>query len=288
MYIKNNFPGIKELDIFLQKIPSSFSFIKDTDKIQDSCSKEKKYDLFIALDCGDTGRLGEAVKYLESAKKSICIDHHISNPGYADVNYIVPEASSTAELIYGLLDPEKITKEIAEALYMGIAHDTGIFQFSMTTSATMRIAGDLMEKGIDFSKIVDETYFQKTFLQNQILGRSLLESILLLDGKCIVSRIRRKEMQFYGVDYQDLEGIVSQLRNTKGVEVAIFMYESDLQEYKVSMRSKGSVDVSKIAAYFGGGGHVRAAGCTMQGSFHSVLNNLTYDIEKQLLRENEQ
>jgi len=285
-YIENNYPDIKELDIYLEKIPLSFMFIQGTQQISNSCAKEKEYDLFIALDSGDTERLGDAVKYLKTADKSICIDHHISNQGYADVNYIVPQASSTSELIYELLDSDKITKEIAEALYMGIAHDTGVFQYSLTTSKTMRIAADLMETGIDFSKIVEETYFQKTYIQNQILGRSLLESILLLDGKCIVSRVRKKDMQFYGADYQDLEGIVSQLRNTKGVKVAIFMYESNLQEYKVSMRSDGIVDVSKIASFFGGGGHICASGCTMQGSFHDVLNNLTYGIEKQLLREN--
>lgn len=99
--------------------------------------------------------------------------------------------------------------------------------------------------------------------------------MLVCDGQVIVSVIRKKDMEFYGVDSRDLEGIVSQLRNTKGVEVAIFLYETAIQEYKVSMRSNGAVDVSKIAVYYNGGGHVKAAGCTMQGSIHDVINNLT-------------
>lgn len=165
---------------------------------------------------------------------------------------------------------------------MGIAHDTGIFQYSCTSPETMRIAGELMGKGINFSEILEKTYFQKTYVQNQILGRALLESILVLDNKCIISGVRKKEMEFYNITPMDLEGIVSQLRNTKGVEAAIFLYEMGNQEYRVSMRSNGAVDVQKVASYFGGGGHVRAAGCTMQGSFYDVINNLTLHIEEQM------
>ena len=112
-----------------------------------------------------------------------------------------------------------------------------------------------------------------------------MESILLLDGKVIVGRIRQKEMDFYGVGTEDLEGIVNQLRVTDGVEVAIFLYETGNQEYKVSMRSNGLVDVSKVSSYFGGGGHVKAAGCTMHGTVHDVINNLTLHIERQIREE---
>lgn len=287
LYIKKNFPHITDVDVYLEAIPNSYRFIQGTDEIHNTCDKNMEYDLFISLDCGDKGRLGDAATYFETAKRRMCIDHHISNSGFADVDYIVPEASSTSELVYDVLDKDKITKEIAEALYMGIAHDTGVFQYSCTSPKTMRAAADLMDKGIDFYGILDNTYYKKTYVQNQILGRSLLESIMVLNGQCIISAIRQKDMVFYGVEPKDLDGIVSQLRNTKGVEVAIFIYEIAIQEFKVSMRSNGIVDVSKIGAYFGGGGHVRAAGCTMQGTMHDVLNNLTKHIEKQLLQEKE-
>mgnify|MGYP000668163620 FL=1 len=134
----------------------------------------------------------------------------------------------------------------------------------------------------NINELLDQTFFQKTYLQNQILGRALLESMLLMDGKCIISALRKKDLDFYGVTSEDLDCIVSQLRNTTGVEVAIFLYETAIQEFKVSLRSNGRVDVSRVASYFGGGGHVRAAGCTMQGSVYDVLNNLTLHIEKQL------
>jgi len=142
-----------------------------------------------------------------------------------------------------------------------------------------------MEKGIDYVGIIDQSFYEKTYLQNQISGRTLLESILILDKRCIFSYVNRKTMNFYGVDKKDLDGIIDQLRQTKGVEVAIFLYEIDTQRYKVSLRSKNKVDVSKIASLFGGGGHVRAAGCTMDGTVHDIINNISLHVEKALLKE---
>lgn len=286
LYIKEHFPAI-EAKVYLEEFAESFHFIKGTDEVIHDCEEDREYDLFIALDSGDKERLGAAAKYLDAAKRSICVDHHISNKGYTDENHIVPAASSTCELVFGILEPEKITREIADALYMGIVHDTGVFQYSCTSAETMKIAGVLMEKGIDFSDIVGKTFFEKTYVQNQILGRALLESVLVLDGKCIFSVVTQKEMDFYGISPVDLDGIVSQLRSTRGVEVAIFLYETANQEYKVSLRSAGVVNVSQIAVYFGGGGHVRAAGCTLQGTVFDVINNLTVHIEKQILASGE-
>ena len=122
----------------------------------------------------------------------------------------------------------------------------------------------------------------------QIMGRTLTESIMLLDKQCIVGIVRKKVMDFYGLTPGDMDGIVSQLKNTEGVHVAIFLYELEPQVFKVSLRSDELVDVSKIAAVFGGGGHIRAAGCTMSGSPYDVINNLTLYIEKQLLAEEEE
>ena len=113
---------------------------------------------------------------------------------------------------------------------------------------------------------------------------ALLESILFIDGRCIVSAIEKRTLDFYHADARDLEGIVSQLNQTKGVECTIFMYQTGVLEYKVSLRSKGKVDVSEIAVFFGGGGHMRAAGCTMNGTFYDVVNNLSLHIEEQLKR----
>lgn len=117
------------------------------------------------------------------------------------------------------------------------------------------------------------------------MGRALMESIRFMDGRCIVSMVDRKTMDFYNAVPGDLDGIVNQLRNIKGIDCAIFMYETGVLEYKVSMRSNENVDVAKVASFFGGGGHVRAAGCTMKGTFHDCINNLSLHIDKQLRGE---
>lgn len=287
LYLKEQYPSV-ETDVYLEAVPDAYRIIEGTGDVKTQINENDIYDLFICLDCGDRNRLGFSLPLFESAKETVCIDHHISNEAFADKNYIVPDASSSSELVFTLLDEEKISRGTAEALYMGIAHDTGIFQYSCTSPETMGIAAKLMRKGIDQSEIIDKTYYEKTYVQNQILGRALLESMLIMDKRCIVSVIRQKSMKFFQAEPADLEGIVSQLRQTKGVEVAIFLHEVSPQKFKVSLRSKNLVDVSEIARYFGGGGHVRAAGVTMEGSSHDVINNITARIALQFKKAEEQ
>jgi len=280
LYLTKEMPD-SDVDVFLEKPSDVFNCIQGVDAIKDAaCYQEAEYDVFIALDCSKD-RLGDAEVIYDHAKKTINIDHHISNSGCGDVNYLRADASSASELVYELLDVEKMDVEIAKALYIGIIHDTGVFQYSNTAPATLIAASELIKFGFDFPKIIEETFYEKTFVQNQILGRALLESILFMDGKCIVAVISKKMMDFYGVTGKDLDGIINQMRNTKGVECAIFLYELDNLEYKVSMRSGGQINVSSIAQFFGGGGHVRAAGCTVKGTAHDVINNISAQIELQ-------
>lgn len=283
-YMKENYPGIVT-DVYLESIPEKFKFIRGTEDIRSEIPPDAAYDLFICLDCGDEERLGFSSPLFETALHTCCIDHHVSNRAFADENYIVPDASSTAELLYGLMERDKVTKEVAECLYIGIAHDTGVFQYSCASPATFRAAASLLETGIDAASLIDLTYYEKSYAQNQVLGRALLESIVFMDGKCIAAFMKKSQLDFYGVSPKDLDGIVGQLRVTQGVEVAIFAYEIELDLYKVSLRSKREIDVSVIAEYFGGGGHVRAAGCTMPGTIYDVMNNLSRRIELQFAKE---
>ena len=282
LYIRKYFPDI-EADVYLEDRKPVFDYIDRMDEVKTEAEEDKVYDLFITCDVSALDRLAVARKYFDAAKKTACIDHHVSNPGFADVNHVHGEISSASEVLYKLLDKEKIDLDIATAIYTGMINDTGVFQYSSTSPDTMRIAGDLMEKGVDFSNIIDESFYQKSYIQNQVMGRVLAESIMLLEGKCIVGYMKLRDMDFYGVKPSDLDGIVSQLRLTKGVEVAMFIYEHESQVFKVSLRSNGAVDVSKIASYFGGGGHVKAAGCDLAGSMYDVINNISEQIEKQLL-----
>lgn len=282
LYLKKTCPDAV-IQVMLEKPADVFSCIKGVDEIHTNfVSDVERFDVFIALDAAKD-RLGEAEKYFDRAVKKINIDHHISNKGCGDVNYIMPKASSTSELIYDLIEDKALMDvDIAKALYIGIIHDTGVFQYSNTSPSTLMAAADLVSYGFDFPKLIDETFYEKTYIQNQILGRALLESILFMDGRCVVSMVDKKTMNFYQAEPHDLEGIVSQLRNTKGVECAIFMYQTNTLEYKVSLRSNGKIDVAKVAAFFGGGGHVRASGATMQGTFHDIVNNLSDQIALQL------
>ena len=283
LYLKKELPQT-EIDVFLDKPAEIFNCIEGIDEIHTDFVSEKQYDVFFALDC-EKERLGGAESFFDQAKKTINIDHHVSNSGSGQLNYIVPTASSASELVYDLLEKDKIDEAIAKAIYICIIHDTGVFQYSNTAPKTLQIAAELIKFGFDFPKLIEETFYQKTYVQNQIMGRALLESISFMDGRCIVSGVDKKTLDFYNVDSKDLDGIVNQLRNTKGVDCAIFMYETDVLEYKVSLRSNEKVNVAKVAEFFGGGGHMRAAGCTMKGTFHDVINNLSLHIEEQLEAE---
>ena len=279
-YIQTNYPAIRAA-VYLEESSPKFGYLAGYDAILHE-TDEERYELCICLDCGDEERLGFFGVFLANASKSLCLDHHITNTRFCEVNLVSENASSTCEVLFEQLDEEKIDKAAAECLYTGLIHDTGVFKYSCTSARTMEIAGKLMAKGIDFGSIIDNSFYKKTYVQNQILGRALLESITFLDGKCIFSALRQSEMEFYGVNGKDMDGIIDQLRLTEGVEVAIFMYQTGPQEFKVSLRSQNAVDVSRIASYFGGGGHVRAAGCTMSGRIHDVVNNLSLHIAKQL------
>jgi phosphoesterase RecJ-like protein len=279
-YIKENFPG-KTVCVYLEHFPESFSYLM----AENAFGREDHYDLFISLDCGATDRLGEAEAVMKASDYVISVDHHITNTHFAAENY-VEEASSTCELLYGMMEEEKVSYEVACALYTGIVHDTGVFKHSNTTEKTMRIAGKLIRKGVPFGKIIDGSFYMKNYKQLQIMGRCLMESVRIMDNRCIFSIVRKSVMDLYEAKASDLDGIIDSLRTTEGIEVAILLNERELGEYKVSMRSNDIVDVSKIARYFGGGGHVRAAGCTIKGEAFDVINNLTEHIEKQMQNKN--
>ena len=278
-YLKKEVPGA-QIDVYLEEPPAVFEVLQDIEIIKSEFNTDVCYDVFFALDCNEE-RLGDAQPIFARARRRINIDHHISNTGCGDEWVVEPERSSTAELLYELMESPLIDEEIAKAVYLGIAHDTGVFRFSNTSPRTMEIASELLKFGFDFSGLVETTYYEKTYLQTQIMGRAILESVRFMNDRCIVSMVSRRMMEFYQVSPKDLDGIVNQLQGVRGVDCSIFMYEIGTLEYKVSLRSNGAVDVSKVAVKFGGGGHVRAAGCTMNGTYHDNINNLSKEIASQ-------
>ncbi len=279
-YITDNYNGV-EVHAYLEPPSKKLSYLANFDKIEHQI-QDANFDLFIAVDLGDLERMGVAGEMYQLTPETINIDHHVTNGYYAKVNHVRPQVGSACEVIYDMLDEDKISKNTAEALYTGMVHDTGVFKYSSTTQHTMEVAGKLLGRGLDSQKIIDEGFYEKSYVQNQVLGRALLESMLVLDGKCIVSYFTKKEMDFYGVTPSDMSGIVEQLRLTSGVECAIFLYEVKTMEYKISFRSKNWLNVNEIAEYFGGGGHKRAAGCNFKGDVHDAINNCLLRIDEQM------
>ena len=280
LYLQKRLPEA-EITVFSDEISPCFDCVEGIKQFNYAFDKEQP-EIFIVVDTTDN-RIGNAERYFKNAKKTINIDHHISNAeGCAMVNYVVPTASSASELIYNLIDTAYLDRDIAEAIYMGIAHDTGIFKFASTSPTTMRIVADLMEYGFDFPALLDTTYYEKTHLQNLALGRILLESRRFMDGRVIYGFMNLKTMAEMQVGSGDFDGVINQLRITQGVECAIFMYQMNASPYKVSLRSVQSVDVARIAVAFGGGGHKRAAGFYVKGEPETILARILELIEVDL------
>lgn len=307
-YLQNNLPEA-DVEVFLEQPSDDFREIKGFENIvvlkpvrqgmdvrTDACAADSaktensiaensgSHDVFFVLD-SMPDRTGAAECFYNAADKKINIDHHVSNPGCGDVSLVEPLVGSSCEVLYGLMDKEKLDADIALALYIGMIHDTGVFQYSNTTPETLRAAAHLIGFGFDFPRLIQETFYQKTYLQTRIMGKVLTESRLLCGGSCVAGIVTKETMEENGAVPGDLEGIVSQLRNIKGVHCAVFMYELDnagTQEFKVSLRSDEHVNVAEIASRFGGGGHVRAAGCTVKGDPEAGLAQVVSCIEEQL------
>lgn len=281
-YIRNRYPG-KRVNVYLMEANRKFAYLPGFDSIVHIPS-DRKYDLAILCDCATLDRLGDFGILARNAKQTFIADHHITNSNAASgTAQILPHASSTCEVVFDLMEQENIDQDCAVCLYTGIIHDTGVFKYSATSPHTMEIAGFLMGKGIDFGHIIDDSFYFRTYAQQQVQGRVLLESMLLMDRRVLVSWLTMKEMRFYNVSSKDIDGIVATMRETRGVDAAVFLYEIANQVYKVSLRSNNpGVDVSAIAAHFGGGGHRMAAGCSLAGSAHDVINNITRELSIQM------
>ena len=280
-YVIDNYPH-KEIDIYLDYFKPEFMFLRGADKIMHE-KQDKTYDLCISLDSGDLDRHGDFVSYFYSARRTMCVDHHISNEGFGDVCFLKTECSAATEALYTLFDEDKIGQECAESLYLGIVHDTGVFKFSNTTRQTMEIAGKLIEKGARSTLVIDGTFYKKTFKQNKMLAKALDEAFLMFDGRLIVSCLTKDVFDANDATNLDTDGVVDALRITEGVEVALWMYEYPTRgRFKCSLRSNEKVNVNLIACAFGGGGHIRASGCELDGDKDTIMLKVTELIKEQL------
>jgi phosphoesterase RecJ-like protein len=237
-------------------------------------------DVFICLDCGEPHRMGEAYAVFQRASETVCVDHHMTNKGYAQVNYIDENASSTSEMIYRLISNEaEIGGGIAAALYAGIVSDTGGFRFDSASGETMKAAGCLMSTGIPFTEIYCEMLLNHSLTESKVLGRVIEASDTLLNGKIIYSCLPLSAFKELNATNHDLEGVPEYLLSTRGVEAAVLFYSKNETDIKVSMRSRGK-NIAEIAARHGGGGHMLSAGCTLQTDIITARDAVLPEIVK--------
>lgn len=233
-------------------------------------------DLSVAVDCSDMERLGQRGRRFLSAEVTVCIDHHRTADSFCDLNYIDSGAAATGELIYALLETcgVSVDKEMGEALFTAIVTDTGRFQYSNTSRRTHEIAAALYDTGIDAGHICTEIYETMRMERLMIRNKALNTLSTVAGGRAVIAYVTQDMLKETGAFMDETDGIVEELRGIKGVEAAAFLKEAEDGSIKVSMRSKEALDVAEIAQSMGGGGHIRAAGCTLSCSLSEAYDQL--------------
>jgi phosphoesterase RecJ-like protein len=270
--------------IINEKIPDNIAFIEY------GCARfvtdvpQEGYDLAVLMDVGETSRISGREELFANARATMCIDHHVSSRPIYDYNSIDTSASATAEIIYDALRAMDAPVDVraATALYVGIITDTGRFQYSNTTPRALRIAAELLELGVKPNEVSTEVYQnvrpEKLMLENAVL--STME--LVADGKGVVAYMTWKMLGDSGAMEEETEGIAEKLRGLRGVEVSVFVRETEDGRTKGSMRSKRYYDIAELASRFGGGGHVRAAGFTSEKPLMEVVEEVKSALWKTL------
>lgn len=272
----------KDVCVVLEKFAEKYHIIPNGHLVR-SLEEIGTRDLFISLDCSDEGRLGDAAILLNQIERIINIDHHGSNTYFGGRNHVEGDASSASELVYRLLEGKiPLTAAEAAGLYTGIIYDTGGFRHSSTSPETMRIAGELMAYGIPFTKIYNRFFDARSFSELKIMSKALENAELLFGGEVICATITNAEIAACGGTNKELDGVINYLKGVLGVKVACFFYEKTETEVKGSFRGEDGYDVCALAQKFGGGGHIKAAGCTLTMPLAAAKEKVLAEIGKML------
>ncbi|HHF43389.1 MAG: hypothetical protein DRJ11_08825 [Candidatus Aminicenantes bacterium] len=278
----------KEMDIINKDpIPRPFDNFPSIHLIQIGEIPPNQYDCVILLECANVSRSGQT--NLDNYFK-INIDHHHSNDYYGDINWVEPEASAIAEMVYHLSQElgVKITPEIADHLYCGIVSDTGSFQFSNTRAEAFEVCAQLIKQGANPIKISELLFNNNTPEKIILLGRVLSRLQIKGEGKIAVISMFKKELASLGLKEVDTEDITTLARSIKDIQVVLFFKEMDQDVYRVSIRSRGQANAAAIAEHFGGGGHFHAAGFTAQGKYEVLVETLPAQVYSLFLQKNKQ
>lgn len=266
--------------------PRKFSYLWGAKKIRDlsEADDNRRYKYVIAVDCADYSRFGQVSTLFAEDVQIANIDHHQTNDYYGDVQLIRSDAAATAEILYDLLDHFGITwnEDIATCIYTGLLTDTGGFRFSNTTSRVMQLASRLLEFGVKATDLTEHLLERLSKAHIRLLKKALATLSFNDDETVCWLSVRSADMKEAKASNEDLEGLVQYPRNIEGVEVGILFKEVGDDVYKISLRSGGRVDVSAVAQKFGGGGHMRAAGCTIEGKLEEIIRSVVSEVEKSL------
>lgn len=256
-------------------LPNHYSFMEEFNQI--NVIKNDNYDLAISVDCADEMRLGKYYSVFSKVRRTVNIDHHITNTCFAKINY-VNEVSSTCELLYYLLLGDvELDDYMASCLYVGLSTDTGHFKHSNVTDKTFMMASNLIKYNFDTQRIHNYLYKNNTVNQTKLLAKALNGIRFYKDNRIAIITITSQMLKDCECSMADTEGIIDHGMNVGSVDVSVCMTQQAQHSYKVSFRSK-NVNVAEAAAVFGGGGHVLASGCVVNGFYEDCIDKIIKSI----------
>lgn len=256
--------------------PSNCRFLPGSETIANRLPPLEKFDAAFVLDCSDLERVGKQAHKIGEIKQIIAIDHHISRQSFTDIAFIDHQASSTGELLYRLAKQMSLefTPEMATNLYAAIMTDTGGFRYGSTKSATLIAAGDLVEKGADPQWISENIYESKPLAKINLLMKVMETLTFDCGGKICSMVVLKKVIESAGALAEHTEGFVDIPRSIEGVEVSILYNEISSNYFKISFRSKGKINIEQIAGALGGGGHINASACEIEGDIETIRHRV--------------
>jgi len=268
-------------------LPESFAFLTGSELITKPPDTPMEFDVVLALDTAAKVRLGTGIKAVRACKTLVNIDHHASNPGYGDLNYIDVKAPATGQIIYELLQDQKLPffSEIADALFVAISTDTGSFRYQNTTAQTFEIAGKLVEAGVDLATISNRVYESYPKRRILLLGQLLNEATFHANDRIATFSLTEATKASLAIDPADIDGLIDVIRSVDTVVVAIFFEELPDQRVRISVRSKDlKIDANRICSTWGGGGHQLAAGARIRGTLEEVRTKVISYVSNEVLK----
>ena len=278
----------KRAGVFCQdKVPDSLRFLTGADEIRPPEENTEKYDLFLSVDVSNETRLGACAALRSQCAHSAQIDHHGTNPGFAEVNSVDGSASATCTMIREQMKVlgAPLTREIAECLYAGISTDTGNFAFDCTDAEAFRVMEDLLEAGLPLADLNMRLFREKSKAQLKLLGRAIEKMSFEADGRIAVMTLTEKDFAECGALSEHADTVVNYGLETIGTQMAVLARENGMNRIKFSLRARAPLTVDDVAAKLGGGGHARAAGISMEGSLEATTRQVVRAMETRLNQE---